>query len=85
MNEQNNISNVQLIKIFDRKKIEIKGVVEVYSSSDKEIYVRLEKSGLIILGEKMTINKLLPEEMVLIVSGQINSVAYQKLQFYLQY
>lgn len=64
------------LTIFDREKIELTQAVEIISSTEKEIFVRLEKDILQIVGEKLKINKLIPEEKVLSISGKINGLNY---------
>ena len=64
------------VSISGRDKIEVLGVSEIFSSTDKEIYAKLEDSVMLIVGEKMTITKLIPEEKLLSVSGIINGVNY---------
>lgn len=64
------------LTIFEREKIELTQAVEIISSTEKEIFVRLEKDILQIVGEKLKINKLIPEEKVLSISGKINGLNY---------
>ena len=67
----------KLINIFDRQKIEVVGVHEIISSTEKEIYIKIFGGVMVIFGEGLTILKLLPEEESLIVSGQINGINFQ--------
>ena len=79
MENKNQIS--QNVNIFNREKVEISGVLEVLSSSDKEIYLKLDGAVACVTGDKMTITKLLPEEKLLSVSGVIFGVVFKnKLQ-----
>lgn len=64
------------LTIFEREKIELTQAVEIISSTEKEIFVRLEKDILQIVGEKLKINKLIPEEKILSISGKINGLSY---------
>lgn len=64
------------LTIFEREKIELTQAVEIISSTEKEIFVRLEKDVLQIVGEKLKINKLIPEEKILSISGKINGLNY---------
>ena len=64
----------QKIEILDRKTINVSGVEEVLSSTEKEVFVKIEKEILQILGEGMKIVKLVPEEKILVVSGLINGI-----------
>lgn len=71
----------QFVHIYDRSKIEMTGVIEVISSTDKEVYVKLGDSVGCVVGEKMTITKLVPEDQLLVVSGNIFGVSFKaKLQ-----
>ena len=67
----------KLVNIFDRQKIEVQGALEIISSTEKEIYIKLLNGVMIISGEVLTILKLLPEEETLIVSGQIDGVNFK--------
>ena len=74
-------NKVQYVNILNRERIDISGVLEVISSTDREIYVRLDDSIGVVVGEKMTIVKLVPEDKILSVSGKIVGVRFQnKLQ-----
>ena len=65
------------IHIYDRKKTEVLGVKEVISSTEKEVYVKLDDGIMKIDGTGLTILKLVPEEEILIISGQINGINFQ--------
>lgn len=74
-------NKIQYVNILNRERIEISGVLEVLSSTDKEIYVQLDDVVGIVTGEKMTITKLVPEDKLLSVSGKIMGIIFQsKLQ-----
>ena len=66
----------QIVNIFNRSRIDATGILEIISSTDKEIYAKLEDSVMFIVGEKMTITKLIPEEKLFSVSGIIKGVSY---------
>ena len=67
----------RIVNIFDRQKIEVQGALEIISSTEKEIYIKLLNGIMIISGENLTILKLFPEEESLIVSGQIDGVNFK--------
>ncbi len=67
----------QTVNIVNRERIEVSGVLEVISSTDKEIYAKLEGQIAYISGEKMTITKLIPEEKLLSVTGKINGIVFK--------
>ena len=68
--------NNQILTIFAREKLEVTSAVEILSSTEKEIFVKLESDVLQILGEGMKINKLVPESKTLSVSGKINGLNF---------
>ena len=56
------------------------GVDEVVSSTDKEIFVKIDKELAQILGNGLKIVKLFPEEKMLVVDGKINGMIYSAKQ-----
>ena len=66
----------QKIEIINRKIINIVGVDEVVSSTDKEVFVKIDKEIAQIVGEGLKIVKLVPEEKFLVVDGRINGIVY---------
>lgn len=77
MEDEKKLITNQTVNIVGRKIIELTGALEVLSSTEKEVFVKLEGSYMQILGEKLTILKLIPDEKILSVSGTINGVNYQ--------
>ena len=67
----------KLINIYDRQRIEIVGALEIISSTEKEIYIKVSGGVMIVLGAGLTITKLIPEEESLLISGQINGVNFK--------
>lgn len=78
--KEKQILGPKIINIFDRQKIEIQGAIEIISSTEKEIYVKLLNGIMLILGEGLTIQKLLPEEEMLVVSGRVDGVNFKSKQ-----
>ena len=78
--KEKQILGPKIINIFDRQKIEIQGALEIISSTEKEIYVKLLSGIMLILGEGLTIQKLLPEEEMLVVSGRVDGVNFKSKQ-----
>ncbi len=74
--KQNILNEPRIINIFDRQKIEITGVKEIVSSTEKEVYVKLSDGIMHILGSGLMVVKLVPEEEFLMVSGQINGLNF---------
>lgn len=70
------IETNQKVVINNRNKIEVSGVVEVLSSTDKDVLARLEKDFIQISGSGLTITKLMPDEKLLTVTGQISGFEY---------
>ena len=75
--KQRQILSPKVINIFDRQKIEVQGALEIISSTEREIYIKLANGIMVISGENLTILKLLPEEETLIVTGQIDGVNFK--------
>lgn len=73
--DSKNLKN-QYVNIFNREKIEINGVIEVLSSTEKEVIAKLEDSYLQIIGEHLKITKLIPDNKLLSVGGLINGLSY---------
>ena len=69
-------SNGQNIEIIDRKVVNVNQVEEVLSSTEKEVFVKVEKDILQILGDGLKIIKLVPEDKVLVVSGKVNGLMF---------
>ena len=72
---ENKIIN-QKIEIDNRKLINVSCVDEVLSSTEKELYARLDRDILQITGDGLKIIKLEPEEKILVVSGKINGLMF---------
>ena len=64
------------IKIDGKQKLEIVGAIEVLSSTEKEIIVKLESEFLHVFGRDLTIQKLSPEEKLLLASGTVDGLKY---------
>lgn len=65
------------VNISGRDKIEVLGATEVLSSTDKEIIAKLQDSYIFVLGAGLSISKLVPEETVLVATGNINGIRYE--------
>lgn len=65
------------VNIFNREKIEIVGAIEVLSSTDKEIVAKLQDNFIFVTGLGLKITKLVPEDTLLIASGNIVGVRYE--------
>lgn len=68
---------VHTLTIYNREKIEITSAIEVVSSTEKEVIARLEDCYLYIAGTNLTIAKLVPEEELLVVNGNVLGLKYE--------
>ena len=64
------------LSIFNRERLDVTSALEILSSSEKEVFVRLEKEILQVFGEDLKINKLIPESKTLNITGKINGINY---------
>ena len=65
------------VNIINREKIEVQGASEVMSSTDKEIIAKLQDSFIFVTGTNLSISKLVPEEGLLVASGNISGLKYE--------
>ena len=70
------VENNHCLTIYNRERLEVSDVIEILSSTDKEIYIQLSNEVLQIIGERMKINKLSPEDKTLCINGKINGLNY---------
>ena len=68
VNQQKTITNHTLV-IDNMSKINITGVHEVITATDKAILCKLGTGFLQVGGETLRVEKLMPEEQLLIASG----------------
>ena len=66
-----------IINMYNREKLEITGVTEVISSTDKEIITKIQNVILVVFGNDLRVVKLVPEDMLLNVSGKIDGLKYE--------
>ena len=72
-----NLLKNHTVNISGRDKIEICGVGEVVSSTEKEIIAKLQDSYIVVSGSGLSILKLSPEEMILVAAGNISGLKYE--------
>lgn len=65
------------VNILNKEKIEIVGAMEVISSTEKEIIARLQDFLIVVSGAKLSISKLVPEEQLLVATGNILGLRYE--------
>lgn len=64
------------IQIVEKEKIEVTGVLEIVSSTEKEIILKLESEMLHIFGSGLAVQKLSPEEKLVLASGKVSGLKY---------
>lgn len=69
-------NSMQKIEILNRQSIDILGAEEVLSSTEKEVFVKMEKDILQVLGEGLKIVKLVPDEKMLVINGKVNGFTF---------
>lgn len=69
-------NSMQKIEILNRQSIDILGAEEVLSSTEREVFVKMEKDILQVLGEGLKIVKLVPDEKMLVINGKVNGFTF---------
>lgn len=70
-------SKPSILNLYNREKLETNGIIKVISSTESEIYTQLVDGNIMqVLGEELTITKLVPEEMLFVASGKIKGINY---------
>ena len=76
INENLTIKN-NVINLYNREKLDITGITEVVSSTDKEIITKIQNVILIIMGAELRVVKLIPEDSFLSVVGKVDALKYE--------
>lgn len=76
MNQIKQEHQIELINLYNRNKLDVSGAIEVLSSTEKEVVVKLENEFMAIKGNKLTISKLIPDHKLLTVLGEIKGIEY---------
>ena len=71
-------SVIHTANIYNREKIDIIGVSEVFSSTSNEVIAKVCDYIMQINGSNLRISKLLPEEKFLSIYGKIDAIKYDK-------
>ena len=66
----------ETINLYNRERIDISGAVEILSSTEKEVNVKLETDFMQIVGENLKIVKLIPDSKLLSLSGRISGLSF---------
>ena len=75
--ERKNITNViQNLILDNRNKLNISGVLDVFSFDDQVVIVETELGLLTVKGDNLRINKLSIDTSEIIVEGEISSMTY---------
>ncbi len=75
--ERKNITNViQNLILENRNKLNISGVLDVFSFDDQVVIVETELGLLTVKGDNLRINKLSIDTSEIIVEGEISSMTY---------
>ncbi|MGN0961178.1 MAG: YabP/YqfC family sporulation protein [Christensenellales bacterium] len=74
--EQNKIS--ESLSLMNRKNLKVEGIVEINSSSENLISLKLKDTTLTITGQNMHITKLDVNTGVVEVDGLVNCIKYGK-------
>ncbi len=74
--EQKSVQPTHTLTIENPGKIMVTAVAEVLSATSRAVYIQLASGSLQLLGEELKVEKLSPEEKLLIVSGKLTSAVY---------
>lgn len=78
VNNQQKIMQNHTINLENQSKAHITGVYEVITATQKGVFCKLASSNLQICGENLKVEKLSPEEKLLIVVGTIYDIKYSQ-------
>ena len=76
--ERNERQTNHILTLDNNKKAFITGVVEVISSTDKAVVARTDTITFQLSGENLRVSKLVPEEKLCHVEGDIYKLEYNK-------
>lgn len=78
MEENRKLNSFQNIVLENREKLNITGIVDVFSFDDQIIIIETELGLLTIKGENLKINKLSLDTSDFVVDGKISSLTYSE-------
>ena len=78
MEENKKNNSFQNIVLENREKLNITGILDVFSFDDQIIIIETELGLLTIKGENLKINKLSLDTSDFVVDGRINSLNYSE-------
>lgn len=76
--EKNEAITKESLNLINRNVLQLEGVLEVISSSDNELYLKLKNTTLYINGANLQISKLDVKTGELEATGEITSIKYGK-------
>ena len=65
------------ITLEKRKRMMVTGVLEVLSATDKNVIIRIKDSLIYTTGNNLRVAKLILEEGLLIIDGEVEGFKYQ--------
>ena len=74
---ENLVVKNNIINLYNREKLEVTGITEVLSSTEKEIITKIQNVILVIFGSDLRVVKLVPEDTFLSVIGKIDGLRYE--------
>lgn len=66
-----------IVNLYNREKLEITGVTEVFSSTESEVIAKVCDNVMVVTGSGLRVSKLVPEEKFLCIVGTINGLKYE--------
>ncbi len=77
MEEKKTTLKVHTVNIYSREVANITGVQEILSSTEREVIAKLGEMFMVITGTNLTVTKLIPDDELLSVKGQIDGIKYE--------
>ena len=74
---ENLVVKNHIINLYNREKLDITGITEVLSSTEREIITKVQNVMLVIFGSDLRVVKLVPEDTFLTVTGKIDGLKYE--------
>ena len=76
-----NITN-ELVQLTNRKTLKLEGILDIISSSENGIYIKLKDTNLSVVGSNIHINKLDIANGILEADGQFDYFKYGKVNLF---
>ncbi|MBQ7467204.1 MAG: hypothetical protein IJS74_03975 [Clostridia bacterium] len=75
--EQESEQTSHSVTLEKRKRMMVTGVLEVLSATDKSVIIRIKDSLIYTTGKNLRVAKLVLEEGLLVVDGEVEGFKYQ--------